>query len=103
MAVKYSLVEAEGKEFFEDHWAVKIEEGSLEGLLFQYDTVGIKESEDGDGAVLEFNTVTLEEPTNPVNLTEDEEKNILGDILVDILQEQIENANGTPDTEQPTT
>lgn len=102
MAVKYEFTDPGDKGFHEDHWAVKITEGDLNGYEFQYDTVKIIPQEDPeDGAILEFNTITLKEVDNV--LTEDEKKNILGDILVDILQEQIENANGTPDTEQPTT
>lgn len=101
MAVKYTLVDPGNKGFHEDHWAIQILEGELEGLIFQYDTVKITENENGEeGATLEFNTIYLSEVDN--NLTDEEKKNILGDILVDILKEQIENADGTPDTEQPT-
>jgi hypothetical protein len=101
MAVNYTLVDPGNKGFHEDHWAVQILEGDLEGYMFQYDSVRIIEQENPeDGAVLEFNTVTLKEVD--ADLTNEEKKNILGDILVDILMEQIENADGTPNPEQPT-
>ena len=101
MAVNYTLVDPKGKGFHKDHWAVQVLEGDLEGYIFQYDTVRIIPHEDPEeGAVLEFNTITLEEVEN--NLTDEDKKNILGDILVDILQEQIENENGTPNPEPPT-
>lgn len=100
MAVAYELVDPEGKGFHEDHWAVKILEGDLEGLVFQYDTVKIiPEKNPDDGAVLEFNTINLKEVNS--NLTQEQERNILGDILVDIIQEQIENENRASNTEQP--
>ena len=100
MAVNYTLVDPKGKGFHEDHWAVQILEGDLEGYTFQYDSVRIIEQENPeDGAILEFNTVTLEEVES--NLTQEEKKNIIGDILVDIIQEQIEHENRASDTEQP--
>jgi hypothetical protein len=101
MAVRYTLVDPKGKGFHEDHWAVQILEGDLEGYIFQYDSVKIIEQENPeDGAILEFNTITLREVEN--NLTDEEKKNILGDILVEIVQEQIENENRSSDTESTT-
>lgn len=100
MAVKHTLVDPGQKGFHEDHWAVRILEGELEGYTFQFDTVRVNENEDGEGATLEFNTVTIEDVEN--DLTDDEKRNIIGDILTEIILEQIENADGTPDTEQPT-
>jgi hypothetical protein len=101
MAVNYTLVDPKGKGFHEDHWAVQILEGDLEGYIFQYDSVKIIEQENPeDGAILEFNTITLREVEN--NLTDEEKKNILGDILVEIVQEQIENENRSSDTESTT-
>ena len=98
MAVSYELVDPGNKGFHEDHWAVKITDGDLDGYIFQYDCVKIIEHENPeDGAVLEFNTITLSDIQT--DLTEDEKRDILGDILVDILKEQIDNANGTPDPE----
>lgn len=100
MAVNYTIVDAGQKGFHEDHWAIQILEGELEGYTFQFDTVKINENEDGEGATLEFNTITVEDVKN--DLTDEQKRDIIGDILTEIILEQIENADGTPDTEQPT-
>jgi len=104
---KYSLIDSTNG-FHDDHWSIRIEEGDYKGLMYQYDSVKMIESEEDDGGViLEFNTITVENPNN-VNLTNEEEKNILGNILVDIISEHIEhiehieqeeNENRTSDTE----
>jgi hypothetical protein len=104
MAVKYSLIDAGQKGFHEDHWGIRIDDGNLEGMSFQYDTVKIipNEEDPNEGAVLEFNTITLEPPTNQDHgLTENEVRDILGDILVNIIMENLENENRTTDTESP--
>lgn len=98
MPVKYDLIEHDNS-FHENHWAVRIEEGQYEGVAYQYDTVSIEE-EDGD-VVLSFNTITLENP-NELDLTTDEFESTIGDILVSIIEEQLEQMNGedgTGDTE----
>lgn len=98
MPVKYDLIEHDNS-FHENHWAVRIEEGQYEGVAYQYDTVSIEE-EDGD-VVLSFNTITLENP-DELDLTTDEFESTIGDILVSIIEEQLEQMNGedgTGDTE----
>jgi|TARA_B110000967_G_C18658425_1_gene446925 hypothetical protein len=99
MAVKYDLVEAPDG-FHADHWAVKVLEGSCEGLTFQYDTITFNEREDGQ-AVLDYNTITIDNPTD-VDLTSEEAIGIMGDVLVDIIEQQlresVDNA-GKTDTE----
>lgn len=98
MPVKYQLIEHENS-FHENHWAVKIEDGEYEGVTYQYDTVSINE-EEGD-VVLSFNTITLENP-NELDLTTDEFENILGGILTEVIEEQMEQMNdedGTGNTE----
>ena len=101
MPVKYELVEHDNS-FHENHWAVRIEEGDYEGVAFQYDTVSINE-EEGE-VVLSFNTITLDNPKE-LDLKSDEFESIIGDILVSIIEEQLENMNGedgTGSTEAPT-
>ena len=100
MAVKYDLVEDDNG-FHEKHWSIRIEEGELEGVVYQYDTVSI--SEEGENAELKFNTITIENPDNK-DLTLESNINIMGDILVDLinqgLKEREKNApSGTGDTE----
>jgi hypothetical protein len=100
--IKYSLVDSGSKGFHDDHWAIRIDEGELEGMVYQYDTVKfIPHENPEDGATLEFNTVTVDPPTKSSSLTETEIRDILGDILVNIIQENMEQVseNGTPDSE----
>jgi hypothetical protein len=103
MIPKFELVECKNG-YHDDHWCIKILDGDYAGLVYQYDTVKINEEEDGDGAVLTFNTITVVNPNN-CDLTEENDKGILGGILVNIIQEQLEaqaNENGTSDTEEST-
>ena len=99
MPVKHSLIEHDNS-FHENHWAVVIEEGDYEGVVYQYDTVSINE-EEGD-VVLSFNTITLDNP-NELDLTTDEFESTIGDILTSVIEEQMEQMNdgedGTGDTE----
>jgi len=101
---KFELVECNDG-FHDDHWCIEILDGEYAGLVYQYDTVKISEGEtEEDGAVLTFNTITVKNPNN-ADLTEENDKNILGNILVSIIQEQLEqaaNENGTSDTEEST-
>jgi hypothetical protein len=100
MTTSYSLVDVEG--FHKEHWCIQIDDGPLEGYTFQYDTVKIEENQNpDDGAVLSFNTITVKEVET--DLTDDEKKDILGSILVNILEEELANANRASNTEQPTT
>ena len=93
---KYDFVEHE-KAFHEDHHALEILDGPLEGLIFQYDTVNFiepDESENGE-ATLEFNTLPCHNPEN-FDLTSSEYGSILGDILVEIITNSLKDME-TPD------
>ena len=98
---KYELIEHPNG-FHNDHWCIKIHDGEYEGLVYQYDKVKMEEDKDGDGAMITFNTITVENP-NDVDLTEENEKSIMGVILTDIITQQMKehNENGTSDTEKP--
>jgi hypothetical protein len=92
--VKYELIEHKNS-FHENHWAVKIEDGDYAGVVYQYDTVSFNE-EEGD-VVLQFNTITLDNPETK-DLTTDEFEVIMGDILTEIISKQLEEANGEDGT-----
>jgi len=102
MSVKHSLVEHDNS-FHENHWAIKIEEGDYAGVAYQYDTVSFNEEE--GQMVLSFNTITLDNP-DKIDLTTPEFESIIGDILVGIIEEQLEQMNdgedGTGNTEAST-
>jgi hypothetical protein len=102
MQVKYELIEHDNS-FHQNHWAIKLLEGEYEGVSYQYDTVSFNQEPDGS-VVLSFNTITLENP-NEVDLTNPEFETTIGDILVSIIEEQMEQMedgkNGTGSTEAP--
>lgn len=89
--------------FHNEHWCIQINDGDYEGLVYQYDVVRIGEAAEDGEADLTFNTITIANPNN-VDLTQENDKGILGGILVNIIQEQLEqlnSENGTSDSEQP--
>jgi hypothetical protein len=102
---KYEIVDSKNA-YHDDHWCIKILDGDFAGLVYQYDVVKIQEDEDEAGsAEVTFNTITVENPNN-LDLTEEQEQGIMGSILIDIIQSEIEklgdeqdNENGTSDTE----
>ena len=102
VAVKYELIEHPDS-YHTDHWSIKILEGELEGLAFQYDTVKVEETENGE-AVLNFEVMYVE-GGEAVDTEDEVTSSILGDILVDIIEtnmrEMTENGDGNTDTETP--
>jgi len=99
MSVQYELLEHENS-FHDNHWAVKLTEGKYTDVVFQYDTVSMRE--ENDEVVLEFNTITLDNP-NEMDLTTDEFESTIGGILTDIIEKHLEeqeknDENGTGDT-----
>ena len=89
MTVKYKLLES-------NQFAVEILEGELEGLTYQYDSVKI--NEDGAEVGLDYNIldVTGEEVDGDVlelDLFSESNKEILGDILVDIIETKLKEMN----------
>ena len=89
MTVKYKLLES-------NQFAVEILEGELEGLTYQYDSVKI--NEDGAEVGLDYNIldVTGEEVDGDVlelDLFSESSEEILGDILVDIIETKLKEMN----------
>ena len=89
MTVKYKLLGS-------NHLAVEILEGELEGLTYQYDSVKIHE--DGAEVGLDYNIldVTGEEVDCDVlelDLYSESNEEILGDILVDIIETKLKEMN----------
>ena len=88
---KYKLIDHPNG-FHDEHWCVEIEEGTFKGVVYQYDTINFKETdENGDDAVLNFNTITVDNP-NEEDLTDDEFSGIIGDILVKIIAERMDES-----------
>ena len=89
MPVKYKLLES-------NQFAVEILEGELEGFTYQYDSVKINEDEDEIGLDYNILDVTGEEVDCDVlelDLYSESNEEILGDILVDIIETQLKEMN----------
>ena len=89
MTVKYKLLES-------NQFAVEILEGELEGLTYQYDSVKINEDEDEIGLDYNILDVTGEEVDGDVlelDLYSESNEEILGDILVDIIETKLKEMN----------
>ena len=100
MPVKYDLVMDE-EAYHDEHWSIKILEGDLEGVVFQYDTVKFRE-EDGQG-ILDFEVLDVQNGEK-VDVNNEATSNILGGILVDIIEQnmrEMANGDGNTDTETP--
>lgn len=100
MSIKYSLLESDNA-FHDEHWVIRLEEGKYQGVEFQFDTVSI--SNDEEEPTLSFNWVTLKNP-NDIKLTEDEFGVTIGDILVEMITEHLEqlDEDRNTDSEAPT-
>jgi hypothetical protein len=96
MPMKYELVEnPEG--FHTDHWCIEIKEGSLEGVVYQYDTVKFEsDSPDADEVEIRFNTITVSNPNN-IDLTTKESVGIMGDILVELIRDNLKETTDAQD------
>ena len=103
MLPKYELITHDGG-YHKDHWSLKILDGELEGLIYQYDTISFNEDDNGQG-FLNFNILTIDNP-NEYDLTSGEVTDILGQVLVELVTEQMnkesENGDGNSNTEAPT-
>ena len=91
MTVKYKYKLLESNQF-----AVEILEGELEGFTYQYDSVKINEDEDEIGLDYNILDVTGEEVDCDVlelDLFSESNEEILGDILVDIIETKLKEMN----------
>lgn len=103
MTVKYETI-SHKESFHEDHWSIKILEGKYAGVIYQYDTIEVGEETEDGGAKLKFNyIVVLNE--NKLELDNNEFITIMGDILLEFLQEYVGNLDeqdGNGGAEAPT-
>ena len=81
----------------QDQWAsIMITKGEYEGVIYQYGRVSVAEKENEDGTMplsFDYNVVDQNGHDKEELDSSVEFKNILGDILVDILDEQLEAGN----------
>ena len=81
----------------DDDWAsVMIKDGKYEGIIYQYGKVSVAESEDENGNMplsFKYNIIDYSGHNQEDLESSVEFKNTLGDILVEILDEQLEADN----------
>ena len=81
----------------QEQWAsIMITKGEYEGVIYQYGRVSVAEEENEDGTMpLSFDYNVIDQNGHDKDKLDNspEFKNILGDILVDILDEQLEAGN----------
>ena len=92
---KYTFVSQEG-----DTWAnVCIREGKFKDVIYNYGKVSINHKEENDDGSLpfrfEYNIIESKEKPEDELRNDPAFKNLLGDILVEILDEQLEADNLT--------
>ena len=81
----------------EDDWAsIMIKDGEYEGIIYQYGKVSVAESEDENGNMplsFKYNIIDHSGHNKEDLESSDDFRNTLGDILVEILDEQLEAGN----------
>ena len=81
----------------EDDWAsIMIKDGEYEGIIYQYGKVSVAESEDENGNMplsFKYNLIDHSGHNKEDLESSDDFRNTLGDILVEILDEQLEAGN----------
>ena len=81
----------------QDQWAsIMITKGDYEGIIYQYGRVSVAEEENEDGNMplsFEYNVVDYNGHEFQDLIESKEFKNTLGDILVEILDEQLDHGN----------
>ena len=81
----------------QDQWAsIMITKGEYEGIIYQYGRVSVAEEENEDGKMplsFDYNIVDINCHDKEELDSSTDFKNTLGDILVEILDEQLETGN----------
>ena len=81
----------------EEEWAsIMIKDGEYEGIIYQYGKVSVAESEDENGNMplsFKYNLIDHSGHNKEDLESSDDFRNTLGDILVEILDEQLEAGN----------
>jgi hypothetical protein len=94
--MQYQLIEHKNS-FFEKHWCIQVdEEGPFKGLIYQYDTIKLMETEQGDPE-FHFSTVIVENPKG-VDTEDPELINGFGQILVELVEQYMKEQDGKDGT-----
>lgn len=95
--IKYTILEQATPDSTAD---IMIAEGKFEGFVYNYGTIRVNEDEHGQG-VMSYEYELKSAPDGFVMQNEEAEKKefetLIGDILVDIIEQQMENELGNRD------
>ena len=84
---RYAFAQRQGDDFS----CIKIMDGQYEGIIYKYDNVKISQTENADGQLpLKFTYDIMTNP-NKEDVKSTDFRNYIGDILVEVMEEQLKN------------
>ena len=84
---RYAFAQRQGDDFS----CIKIMDGQYEGIIYKYNQVKISETENADGQLpLKFTYDIMANP-NKEDIKSTDFRNYIGDILVEVMEEQLKN------------
>ena len=84
---RYAFAQRQGDDFS----CIKILEGKYEGIIYKYNNVKLSQTENADGELpLKFTYDIMANP-NKEDIKSTEFRNYIGDILVEVMEEQLKN------------
>jgi len=84
---RYAFAQRQGDDFS----CVKILDGQYEGIIYKYNQVKISQTENADGQLpLKFTYDIMANP-NKEDIKSTDFRNYIGDILVEVMEEQLKN------------
>ena len=84
---KYAFVQREGDDFT----CIKLLQGKYKGIIYKYNNVKLSQTENADGELpLKFTYDIMANPNNE-DIKSTDFRNYIGDILVEVMEEQLKN------------
>ena len=84
---RYAFAQRQGDDFS----CIKIMDGQYEGIIYKYDNVKISQTENADGQLpLKFTYDIMTNP-NKEDINSTEFRIYIGDILIEVMEEQLKN------------
>ena len=84
---RYAFAQRQGDDFS----CIKIMDGQYEGIIYKYNNVKLSQTENADGELpLKFTYDIMANP-NKEDIKSTDFRNYIGDILVEVMEEQLKN------------
>ena len=84
---RYAFAQRQGDDFS----CIKIMDGQFEGVIYKYNNVKLSQTENAEGELpLKFTYDIMANPTNE-DINSTDFRNYIGDILVEVMEEQLKN------------